>query len=71
MDYRKIVTIDPRVRDGKPCIRGLPITVIEIIQRLADGLSIDEVLAESTQLTRDDIVACLAFCADQERGRGF
>jgi uncharacterized protein (DUF433 family) len=71
MDWRKIITIDPKVCAGKPCIRGLPITVAEIIQRIADGLAIDEVLAERTQLKRDDIVACLAFCADQERGRGF
>ncbi len=68
MDWRKIITIDPKICDGKPCIRGLPITVMEIIQRLADGLTIDELLAERRQLTRDDIVACLAFSADQNRG---
>ena len=69
MDYRKIITIDPRVENGKPCIRGLPITVIEIISRLADGMTIEQVLAVRTQLAREDIKACLEFSADQARGR--
>ena len=64
MDYRTIITTDPEVCGGKPCIRGLPITVAEIIQCLADGSTIEQVLAKHAELSRDDIVACLKFAAD-------
>jgi uncharacterized protein (DUF433 family) len=67
-DYQKIVTIDPRVRNGKPCIRGLPITVEEIVSRVAKGLPIQQILAEHTELTREDIMACAAYLADQPLG---
>jgi uncharacterized protein (DUF433 family) len=65
MDWRKIITTDPQVCGGKACIRGLPITVAEILQHLASGQTVDEVLAERTQLRRDDIVACLAFASER------
>jgi uncharacterized protein (DUF433 family) len=72
MDYRKIITIDPRVRDGQPCIRGLPITVpitvAEVIGYLASGMTIEQVLAKHTELTREDIIACLKFAADSSEG---
>jgi len=64
MDYRKSITIDQQVCGGKPCIRGLPITVAEILQCIADGSTIEQVLAKHTELSRDDIVACLKFAAD-------
>ena len=64
MDYRKIITVDPEVRDGQPCIRGMPITVREIVEALASGTTTEEVLASYVKLTQEDIQACLAFCAD-------
>jgi uncharacterized protein (DUF433 family) len=70
MDYHKIITIDPRVRDGLPCVRGLPITVADVIGYLASGMSIDQVLAKHTQLTREDLVACIRFAIDDFGGSG-
>lgn len=67
MDYRKIITVEPGKRGGKPCIRGLRITVSDILDYLAGGMSEDEVLRDFPELTRDDIRACLAFAADRER----
>ena len=65
MDWRKIITIDPRVCGGKPCVRGLPITVAEILEHLASGMTIEQVLAKLTELSREDIRACLEFAASQ------
>ena len=67
MDYRHIITIDPGKRSGKPCIRGMRITVQDILEYLAGGMSEDGILADFPELTRDDIRACLAFAADRER----
>ena len=67
MDYRDIITIDSGKRSGKPCIRGLRITVSDVLSYLASGMSEDEVLADFPDLTRDDIRAALAFAADRER----
>ncbi len=67
MDYTKIITIEPGKRSGKPCIRGMRITVADVLGYLASGMSEDEVLADFPYLTRDDIRACLAFAADRER----
>ncbi|MBI4872773.1 MAG: DUF433 domain-containing protein [Candidatus Riflebacteria bacterium] len=67
MEYRRIITIEPDKRNGKPCIRGLRITVYEVLDYLASGMSVDEILADFPDLTRDDILACLAFAADRER----
>ena len=67
MDYRAIVTIDPGKRGGKPCIRGLRITVYDVLDYLASGMSEAEILADFPDLTSDDIRACLAFAADRER----
>jgi uncharacterized protein (DUF433 family) len=68
MDYRKIITTDPKVRNGQPCVRGLPITVSDILNYLASGKTTEEILAHLRELTRDDIMACLAFAADRDRG---
>lgn len=67
MDYRNIVTIEPGKRSGKPCIKGTRITVYDILEYLASGMSEDEILADFPYLTRDDIRACIAFAADRER----
>ena len=67
MDYRKIITIEPGKRGGKPCIRGLRITVYDVLDYLASGMSEDQILEDFPDLTREDIRACLAFAADRER----
>ena len=67
MDYRRIVTIEPDKMGGKPCIRGLRITVYDILDYLAGGMTEDEILADFPDLTLEDIRACLAFAADRER----
>jgi len=61
MDWRKIITFDPQVRDGQPCVRGLPITVSDVVGDLAAGMNADEVVAKRPVLTSEDIVACLQF----------
>jgi len=63
MDYREIITIEPGKRGGKPCIRGLRITVYDILEYLAAGMSEDEILADFPDLAREDIRASLAFAA--------
>lgn len=67
MDYRDIITVEPGKRSGKPCIRGMRITVQDVLEYLAGGMSQEEILAEFPELTSEDILACLAFAADRER----
>jgi uncharacterized protein (DUF433 family) len=67
MDYQHLITIEPGKRGGKPCIRGMRITVSDVLQYLAAGMSADEILTDFPELTADDIRACLAFAADRER----
>ncbi len=67
MDYRRVITIEPGKRGGKPCIRGLRITVYEVLEYLASGMSEAEILRDFPDLTADDLRACLAFAADRER----
>lgn len=67
MDYRDIITIKPGKRSGKPCIRGMRITVQDRSEYLADGMSQEEILADFPELTREDTRTCLAFAADRER----
>jgi uncharacterized protein (DUF433 family) len=67
MDYRDFITIEPGKRGGKPCIRGLRITVYDVLEYLASGMFEDEILEDFPDLTRQDIRACLAFAADRER----
>ena len=66
-NYTEIITFEPGKRAGKPCIRGLRITVYEILEYLESGMSEDEVLSDFPDLTREDIHACLAFAADRNR----
>ena len=67
MDYKDRITIEPGKRGGKPCIRGLRITVYDVLEYLASGMTEDEILKDFPDLTLEDIRACLAFAADRER----
>jgi uncharacterized protein (DUF433 family) len=67
MKYSDIITIEPGKRGGKPCIRGLRITVYDVLEYLASGMTHAEVLQEFPYLTEADIRACLAYAADRER----
>jgi uncharacterized protein (DUF433 family) len=67
MDYRERITIEPGKRGGKPCIRGLRITVYEVLEYLASGMSESQILADFPDLEAEDLRACLAFAADRER----
>ena len=67
MNYQELITIEAGKRGGKSCIRGLRITVYEVLEYLASGMSEDEILHDFPDLTREDIRACLAFAADRER----
>lgn len=67
MDYAKIITIEPGKRGEKPCIRGLRITVYDVPEYLASGMSEKEILHDFPDLTVEDIRACLAFAADRDR----
>ena len=66
-DYQKIITIDPGKRSGKPCIRSTRMTVTDVLEYLAGGMTQEELLTEFPDLTVEDIRACLAFAADRER----
>src|SRR5437016_5210072 len=66
MDYTKIITIDPDKRSGKPCIRGTRMTVTDVLEYLAGGMTPEELVVEFPDLTLEDIRACLAFAADRE-----
>ncbi|MDR8389495.1 DUF433 domain-containing protein [Aliifodinibius sp. S!AR15-10] len=67
MDYKKYITIEADKRGGKPCIRGMRITVYDVLEYLASGMSEDEILQDFPELTKDDIRACIAFAANRER----
>jgi len=66
VDYKEHITTEPGKRSGKPCIRGLRITVYDVLNMLADGMTYDEILDDYPKLTQEDILACLAFAADKE-----
>lgn len=65
MDYQRIITIEPGKRSGKPCIRGLRITVSDVLEYLASGMTVAEILDDFPDLTDEDIRACLAFAAER------
>jgi uncharacterized protein (DUF433 family) len=67
MDYAKIITLDPGKRSGKACIRGTRITVYDVLDYLAAGMTHEQILADFPDLTETDIRACLAYAADAER----
>ena len=65
--WQQIITAEPGKRSGKPCIRGMRITVFDVLSYLAAGMSPEEVLDDFPYLTRDDIQACLSYAAEKER----
>ena len=67
INYQDIITIEAGKRSGKPCIRGLRITVYDILEYLASGMSQDEILEDFDYLTPEDIQACFAYAADREK----
>jgi uncharacterized protein (DUF433 family) len=67
MTYSDIITIEPGKRGGKPCVRGLRITVYDVLDYLASGMTHADILREFPYLTEADIRACLAYAADRER----
>jgi uncharacterized protein (DUF433 family) len=67
MGYKDVITIEPGKRGGKPCIRGLRITVYDVLEYLASGMTHADILRELPFLTEEDILACLAYAADRER----
>jgi uncharacterized protein (DUF433 family) len=66
MKYQDIITIEPGKRGGKPCIRGMRITVYDVLSYLAAGMTHQEILDDFPYLTEEDILACLAYVADSE-----
>jgi uncharacterized protein (DUF433 family) len=67
MNYKDRITIDPRIRSGKPCIRGTRIAVADVFDYLGGGMTVEEILDDFPDLTAEDIQACFAFAADRER----
>ncbi len=67
MSYKDIITIEPNKRGGKPCIRGMRMTVYDVLEYLAAGMTQTEILDDFPYLTPEDIAACLAFAADREK----
>jgi uncharacterized protein (DUF433 family) len=67
MNYGKIITIEPGKRGGKACVRGLRITVFDVLDYLASGMTESQILSDFPDLTTDDIRACFVFAADRER----
>jgi uncharacterized protein (DUF433 family) len=67
IDWRKYITLEPGKRSGQPCIRGMRMTVQDVLQYLASGMSMEEVLDDFPYLTREDIQACLAYAAALEK----
>ncbi|MGZ8942014.1 MAG: DUF433 domain-containing protein [Methylobacter sp.] len=67
IDYHDFITLEPGKRNGKPCIRGLRITVYDVLEWLANGMSREEIIDDFPELNNDDITACLLFAADRER----
>ena len=67
MNYRDSITIEAGKRSGKPCIRGMRVTVTDVLEYLTSRMSVPKILADFLELTADDTRACLAFAADRER----
>ncbi|HOO85036.1 MAG TPA: DUF433 domain-containing protein [Prolixibacteraceae bacterium] len=67
MNYNNRITIEAGKRGGKPCVRGMRITVFEVLEYLASGMSIEEILEDFPYLEKEDILACLSFAANKEK----
>ena len=70
MDYTTLITVEPGKRSGQPCIRGMRITVRDVLEYLAGGMTVDELLADFPELTAEDVRACFAFAAGRRRAPG-
>lgn len=66
INYKDYITIEATKRSGKPCVRGLRITVYDILNMLAEGMTFDEIIDDFPKITEKDIRACLAYAADRE-----
>ena len=71
INYKEIITIEAGKRSGKPCIRGLRITVYDVLSWLATGMTYEEIIDDYPELTKKDILACLAYAADKEKNTSF
>jgi uncharacterized protein (DUF433 family) len=67
VDYQEIISVEPGTRSGKPCIRGMRITVYDVLSNLAAGMSHQEILDDFPELTEEDILACLGYAAAREQ----
>ena len=67
IDYKKYITLEPGKRSGKPCIRGLRITVYDVLNMLANGMSVSEIVGDFPELRPEDVLAGLSYAADKER----
>ncbi|MHB1686965.1 MAG: DUF433 domain-containing protein [Ignavibacteriaceae bacterium] len=67
MDYKDYITLNPGKRSGKPCIRDTRITVYDILEYLASGMTVEDVLKDFNELNKNDILACLSYAADREK----
>lgn len=67
MNYKEIITIEPGKRGGKPCIRGMRITLYDVLEYLASGMTVEEILDDFPYLTEEDVRACLSYAADREK----
>ena len=65
-DYKNLITVEPGKRGGKPCIRGMRISVYDVLGYLASGMTIEQILDDFPYLTKEDIYACLSYAADRE-----
>ncbi len=65
MDFKQLITIEPGKRSGQPCIRGMRITVRDVLEYLAGGMTVIDLLGDFPELTEEDIRACLAFAANE------
>ena len=68
MSYERIITIEPGKRGGQPCIRGMRITVYDVLSYLAAGMREEEILSDFPYLTHEDILACLSYAAERNAG---
>jgi len=66
INYKDIITLESDKRSGQPCIRGLRITVYDVLNMLADGMTAEEIISDFPEIDKNDILACLSFAADKE-----
>ncbi len=71
MSYQSVITLEPGKRGGRPCVRGMRITVADVLGWLASGMTHAEIIADFPELNEADIRACLAYAADREHKAQF